>query len=201
MLVALAAALATGCGGGRHAAAPAPERADASGAVSRDRRSPDNSAALIIPGAAHGYACDTHGTVEVRFDPAGSALVTAGGRVLAGPRPRRRADPGARWGGPDRRSGPPTARAGAPAGPYRRRGRQLQRRHRPRGRGGRRHRLRDHRQPPQEGRSPQPMPYGIFRYVTDSPSIADAHDWSIPPRRPVEPLALSAFPPLYSAPP
>jgi len=83
MLVALAAALATGCGGGRHAAAPAPERADASGAVSRDRRSPDNSAALIIPGAAHGYACDTHGTVEVRFDPAGSALVTAGGRVLA----------------------------------------------------------------------------------------------------------------------
>src|SRR5439155_10091795 len=65
--------------------------------------------------------------------------------------------------------------------------------------GGRRHRLRDHWQPPQEGRSPQPMPYGAFRYVTDSRSIADAHDWSILRRRPFEQLVLSACHPLYSA--
>ena len=34
------------------------------------------------------------------------------------------------------------------------------------------------------------MPYGAFRYVTDSRSIADAHDWSILRRRPFEQLVL-----------
>ena len=57
--------------------------AGAPGTERVDRRSPDTSSALIIPGAAHGYACRTTGAVEVRFDPGGSALVSTGRTILA----------------------------------------------------------------------------------------------------------------------